>query len=203
MGEVTEAIRTLLAQGLTSGEIIGNGYRPGTVYKVQRSMRLATALAQDRLPGSPIEEVGSEGPLLLAVEEPRLRADIASFAEGVEAELSHLHQEFGQLRQDVCARLDAIDQQVGALKHQVTGLEPRMHDAETQTDALQETATWLKLLAADVVTLLAQQTIKPAQGLPWAADMTGALNRIRRRLVEINPGGARSLFGDQESDRWR
>ena len=43
-GTVTQAIRALLGEGLTSGEIIARGYRPGTVYKVLRSARLAVAL---------------------------------------------------------------------------------------------------------------------------------------------------------------
>ena len=36
---VMEEIRTLLYRGSTSGELIAVGYRPSTVYKVQRHWR--------------------------------------------------------------------------------------------------------------------------------------------------------------------
>ena len=62
---VTEALRGLLAEGLTSGEIIARGYRPGTVYKVQRSLRLAAALAEPTVARS--ERPDQPGPRSLHV----------------------------------------------------------------------------------------------------------------------------------------
>lgn len=195
MGEVSEAIRRLIAQGLTSGEIIANGYRPGTVYKVQRSMRLAAALAQDRPPERTLDDVerveaGREGPADL----PEACGEVAGLTEAVGDELRLLRDEIEQVN-------DAGNARMAALESRIVHLERGECETHARIDALEETVRWLRQSAADAVMLLAQQTIKPAHPLPWAVSVAPVLERVRERLVEVNPAAARSLFGGQATDR--
>ena len=190
MGEmtVTEAVRKLLAEGLTSGEVIAKGYRPGTVYKVQRSMRLAAAHAQTA-PGE------SEGQELDRFEDP-LAAD-ADDVWDVDEHLEALEAGLSRASQRVADLASGTDSRFEGLERQFAGLSNRVSDLESQVSSLQETVQWLRETAADVITLLAKQTMSPAHPLLWVTPASQALQGIRRRLVTINPTAARSLFGDR------
>ena len=190
MGEmtVTEAIRVLLAEGLTSGEIISRGYRPGTVYKVQRSMRLAAAHAQ-------AAPSASEGEELDRFEDPP--AADADDVWDVDEHLDALEEGLSLASQRVADLARGTDSRFEGLERQFAGLSQRVSDLESQAVTLQETVKWLRDTAADVITLLAKQTMSPAHPLLWVTPVTVSLERIRRRLVEINPEAARSLFGDR------
>ena len=188
---VTEALRGLLAEGLTSGEIIARGYRPGTVYKVQRSLRLAAALASEQ-PSAPavVEAVRNEEASLDS--EDGLEGDEFEDSESLEDRVNELEAELGRLDQDLAeqgtrlARLESRYSALSVLSGQV---------AKLQTDA-----RWLREFAADAITLLASQTIEPADEWGWIVPPYSALNRIRRKLMEVNPSGAEALFGDRVGD---
>ena len=195
MGEmtVTEAVRTLLAEGLTSGEIVAKGYRPGTVYKVQRSMRLAADHAQAAPGVSEGEELDSLADTSAALaDEPEDADDVWDVDEhldALDAGLSHVSGHIAEL-------IRSGDARFGGLERQLAGLSNRVSDVESQVSALEETVKWLRETAADVITLLAKQTMSPAHAFLWLGPSTEALDRIRQRLVEINPKAAHSLFGD-------
>ena len=196
MGEmtVTEAVRTLLAEGLTSGEVIARGYRPGTVYKVQRSMRLAAAHAQaapGEFEGEELEGLADTS--AAQTDEPEDAADVWDVDEhldALEAGLSHASEHIAELTRSGDARFEGLERQFA-------GLSQRVSDVESQAAALHETVKWLRETAADVITLLAKQTMSPAHPLLWVTPVTGALERIRQRLIAMNPTAARSLFGDR------
>ena len=195
MGEmtVTEAVRALLAEGLTSGEVIAKGHRPGTVYKVQRSMRLAATHAQAAPGESEGEEL--EGPAdtsAAQADEPEDDDDVWDVDEhldALEAGLSHASEHIAELTRSGDARFDGLERQIADLRN-------RVGEVESHVSALEETVKWLRETAADVITLLAKQTMSPAHAFLWLGPSTEALDRIRQRLVEINPKAAHSLFGD-------
>lgn len=195
MGEmtVTGVVRTLLAEGLTSGEIISRGYRPGTVYKVQRSMRLAAAHAQaapGASEGEELESLADQSASQADELEDDDVWDVDDHLDALEAGLTRASQCVADLARGTDSRFEGLERQFA-------GLSQRVSDLESQAVTLQETVKRLRDTAADVITLLAKQTMSPAHPLLWVTPVTGALNRIRQRLVEINPEAARSLFGDR------
>ena len=188
---VTEALRRLLVEGLTSAEIIARGYRPGTVYKVQRSLRLAAALASEPPAGAAVAR--TEDPEGASVDpEGGFENNELEDEETTEERVTELEAELGRLDQDLAeqgtrlGRLEARYSALSVLSGQV---------AKLQTDV-----RWLREFAADAITLLSSQTIEPADEWGWIAPPHVALNRIRRKLMEINPRGADALFGDRVGD---
>ena len=193
MGEmtVTEAVRRLLAEGLTSGELIAKGYRPGTVYKVQRSMRLAADLAEPTVVRAQGEELeaSEEGfsELETGFEDEESAEDRV---EALEAELSRVNQALSELRERVEGRLASITSQFSDVWLDLSRIKGQVPQMATEV-------RWLRETAEDAITLLAPQTIKPSRPWGWLLPPEMALDRTRRRLVEINPKGAQALFGDR------
>ena len=195
MGEmtVTAAVRTLLAEGLTSGEVIDKGHRPGTVYKVQRSMRLAAAhtqAASGEFAGEEFESLADQSASQPDEPEDDDVWDVDEHLDALEAGLSRASQRVADLARGTDSRFEGLERQFA-------GLNQRVSDLESQAVTLQETVKWLRETAVDAITLLAKQTMSPAHPLLWVTPVTGALSRIRQRLVEINPAAAHDLFGDR------
>ena len=124
--------------------------------------------------------------------EDGLEGDEFEDSESLEDRVNELEAELGRLDQDLAeqgtrlARLESRYSALSVLSGQV---------AKLQTDA-----RWLREFAADAITLLASQTIEPADEWGWIVPPYSALNRIRRKLMEVNPSGAEALFGDRVGD---
>ena len=193
---VTEALRGLLTEGLTSAEIIARGYRPGTVYKVQRSLRLAAALASEPPTGAAVDR--TENPEGTSVDpEDGFENDELEDEETtedrvteLEAELSRVEEELRDLRTLVERRFETTTSRFSDVWIDLSRIKGQVPEMVTKI-------RWLREAAEDAITLLAPQTIKPADTWAWLVPPGIARNRIRRRLVEINPLGAKALFGDR------
>ena len=193
---VTEALRGLLVEGLTSAEIIARGYRPGTVYKVQRSLRLAAALASEPLAGAAVDRTeNSEGTSVdpedgFENDELEDEETTEDRVTELEAELSRVEEELRDLRTLVERRFETTTSRFSDVWIDLSRIKGQVPEMVTKI-------RWLREAAEDAITLLAPQTIKPADTWAWLVPPGIARNRIRRRLVEINPLGAKALFGDR------
>ena len=188
---VTAAVRTLLAEGFTSGEIIARGYRPGTVYKVQRSLRLAAALAEPTVARAQGDEMEDPEEVFTELETGFEDEESAEDrVEALEAELSRVNQALSELRERVEERLASITSQFSDVWLDLSRIKGQVPQMATEV-------RWLRETAEDAITLLAPQTIKPSSPWGWLLPPEMALDRTRRRLVEINPKGAQALFGDR------
>ena len=125
---VTEALRGLLAEGLTSAEIIARGYRPGTVYKVQRSLRLAAALASEPPATATVNGTKDLGEVSLDTEDG-FEDDELEDEEATEERVTELEAELGRLDQDLAeqgtrlGRLEARYSALSVLSGQVVKLQ--------------------------------------------------------------------------------
>ena len=132
---VTETIRALLAQGLTSGEIIAKGFRPGTVYKVQRSLRLAAALAPETR--SAHEQDDGEDPAE-QVDEPEDWPEDESSAEDriaqLESGLGDISRELSELRGSNEGRFSSATSQFSQVGLELSRLNRRVSELEASAD---------------------------------------------------------------------
>ena len=182
---VTESVRELLKAGLTSREIIDKGYAPGTVYKVQRSLRLAAALAQEQPPGSEPDEWHDSDP------EPRLSSEddgvIASRVGELEAEIVALREEVGNLRSAEDQRLSDLERTTADLKSQVAYLEHQLASAR-------QAISWLRSVAEDAVILLMEPPELLRNSMLRAAYSGQARERMHGRLGQVAPDDTRAIL---------
>lgn len=139
---IMEKIREHLAQGRTSGELIGLGFRPGTVYKVQRQSKAQGR--RDSLSGtshgtSPV--TGSDTGAMLAEDDDDLEwAWLEGEANPVSAELfqartDELETQVQDLRKQVEA-LENLSQSLHEITQQIQLKTRRTESLETQVEAL-------------------------------------------------------------------
>ena len=179
---VTESVRKLLGRGLTSREVIDKGYAAGTVYKVQRSLRLAAALAQEHPPRS---ESSEEEHLDL---EPRPPSEddglIASRVGELEAAVAVLREDVGNLR-------SAEDQRLLNLGCTTSDLNGRVADLEQQLASARQAISRLGSFAEDAVILLLEPPDLLHNSMLRAAYSGHARERMHQRLEELDPAAAR------------
>ena len=191
---VTETIRALLARGLTSGEIIAKGFRPGTVYRVQRSLRLAAALAPE--PRSAHGEDDGEE-TAEQHEEPEDWPEDESSAEDriaqLESGLGDISRELSELRGSNEGRFSSATSQFSQVGLELSRLNRRVSELEKEV-------RWLREAAEDAIALLASQILDPAKAWEWLGPPSRALKRVRGRLVEIYPWIAEVFLGDRIED---
>ena len=108
----------------------------------------------------------------------------------LEAELSRVEEELRDLRTLVERRFETTTSRFSDVWIDLSRIKGQVPEMVTKI-------RWLREAAEDAITLLAPQTIKPADTWAWLVPPGIACNRIRRRLVEINPLGAKALFGDR------
>ena len=191
---VTGTIRALLARGLTSGEIIAKGFRPGTVYKVQRSLRLAAALAPE--PRSAHEEDDGEDPAEQVEESEDWLEDESSAEDRIaelEAGLSDVSSELSELRGSNEGRFRSATSELSQVGLDLSRLNRRVSELEKEI-------RWLREAAEDAIALLASQILDPAKAWEWLGPPNRALKRVRGRLVEIHPWIAEVFLGDRIED---
>ncbi len=135
---IMSQIRSLLAQGLSSGEVIKRGVPPSTVYKVQAQMRRKGQLhdgSQSQPQGDvPLDE-GRERSydlVRLVEENAELRIEAKALRERV-AELDVLQAQLDQSRAQVVL-LDSQVMELPRLKAQVGSLEQRLVQAAEGKD---------------------------------------------------------------------
>jgi hypothetical protein len=140
---IMEEIRELLSQGKSSGEVIRQGYAPGTVYKVQRQLRLGDGEKKNLATQAVVEvrqstsDAGAIGRIeLLESEHVGLRAQVAeldqevaevaslqSQVEKLQRQLEDLSRSTGQFQAEFSRHTQEQERQVETLQRQVKGLE--------------------------------------------------------------------------------
>lgn len=187
---VTETIRRLLGQGLTSGEVIGQGYRPGTVYKVQRSMRLALGASPANAPVSePSDSDWFDDPP--SAKDKEIHAEEDAPVD----RMAELAVELKRVESEIRSSLRYMDSEIGDGERRTSALKAQIREDGAKIAALTRTVTYLQDSVVDLITLLARQTMVPAQPFPWYDREGRALERTRRRLVEMDPESAFALSG--------
>jgi hypothetical protein len=138
-------IRNLLSQGRSSGEVIALGYKPGTVYKVQRQLRLGWADGQEPAPAMDGAKPGSDG------EGPEESADDVEEAwrdffeameepdtsEAMRAELDQGRSRIEELEKEA-AQVEALQERVHTLEAEAeagAALYERIRDLERQLNS--------------------------------------------------------------------
>ena len=142
-------ISTLLYQGKASGEIIGVGYKPSTVYKVQRKIRQqgqpkGRVSAQERT-RPPAADVDNNLQSALEAENTRLRQEVKALEDQLESvvdEDANLQAEVHSLRERVKVLEDEAVT-AGQLRQWVKDLRSQLERA-THTLAVmrQRAAQW-------------------------------------------------------------
>ncbi len=132
---IMQEIRTLLSQGKSSGEVIALGYKPPTVYKVQRQLKRK---GQDNR-GAPVQRI-AQG--LVANADTEALADLEAEnwelrrrAEMLEAQLSEANSLRFQVDQ-AQARIEELEseaQQAEALRAQLIALRGEVQDWQRKT----------------------------------------------------------------------
>ena len=193
---VTEAIRARLAEGLTSGEIIARGYRPGTVYKVQRSLRLAAALASEA-PAAADADEAEDHEEMLPDPEDGFEDDEIEGEETADDRIAELEARLSRVDQQLANLHERLEGRLASITSQFSDVWLDLSRIKGQVPKIEEALRWLRESAEDAITLLARPTAKPANIWGWLHPHGTALLRIRRRFVEIDPAGAEALFGDR------
>jgi DNA repair exonuclease SbcCD ATPase subunit len=157
---IMQQVRGLLSQGRSSGEVIALGYKPGTVYKVQRQLRLrqtkedvpAPVMDQDEASsdGEEPEEVSAEDADLVRlffgpVDEPDQDTSLRAELEQARGRIEELEAEAGKV-QVLQERVHALEAEAEAcieLRRRVRDLERQLKSAGDSETALRQTnAQW-------------------------------------------------------------
>ena len=104
----------------------------------------------------------------------------------LEAALGRVNQELGELREVVGGRFANITSRFSDVWLDLSRINGRVPQMETEV-------RWLHETAEDAITLLAQQAIEPANPRDWRYPPYTARARVRRRLIEINPAVERTV----------
>ena len=158
---IMQDIRNLLSEGKSSGEVIALGYKPPTVYKVQRQLRQKQQ-PNGRAPLQLMDQDQSitdrEGPDELSAEDAEFfrcffePTDEPTQSDALRTELDEARDRIEELEaelkeaEDLKARLKELEAQaesVDALQWKVWGLERDLERSrQTQADLRQSNAQW-------------------------------------------------------------
>ncbi|MDA1129096.1 MAG: hypothetical protein O2913_10420 [Chloroflexi bacterium] len=184
---IMEQLREHLAQGRTSGELIGLGFRPGTVYKVQRQFRakgLRGSLSGTSGGTSPV--TGSDPETCLAEDDEDL--EWAWLDEEGDSEM---------VEPLVQARIDDLESQTETLRRRMEALEESSGSLQQATEHVQLQTRRSEGLEMQVEALTRSQAANEKQNAVWQErwdQMTQLVDAVCTRvhladeaLVETNP----------------
>jgi hypothetical protein len=132
---VMQEIRTLLSQGKSSGEVIALGYKPPTVYKVQRQLNRKIqgggSSPVQALGQAPVMTVNTQARPDLEAENEELRAEIEGLQEKAEeAETLRLQLDQANITvHSLVARSEALASERDNLRNKASNLEAQLGDA--------------------------------------------------------------------------
>jgi RNA-binding protein YhbY len=153
---IMEEIRTLLAQGKSSGQVIALGYKPPTVYKVLHQVkRNGEGNGRVSAPGvaqPPATSATDQSRPDLEAENPRLKREVESLEaqlEFVEDDATTTAAELRTLQEKVKA-LEPEGAAAGQLRQRVKDLEAQLEAASlTQVTMRQDSDQWRQKFAAE------------------------------------------------------